>query len=87
LGKPLLILRENTERPEAVESSIARLVGGSSRKLAAMLEEVRMDGSWAHQVGKIDNPFGHGDSGKRIVEIVAELFTEIPDHQYQIAVS
>jgi len=87
LGKPLLILRENTERPEAVESSVARLVGGSSRRLAAMLEEVRRDGSWTSQIGKIENPFGQGDSGRRIVEIVAELFSDLRDDPYLIKAS
>jgi UDP-N-acetylglucosamine 2-epimerase (non-hydrolysing) len=74
LGKPLLILRENTERPEAVESRVARLVGGCPERLAAMLEEARHEGSWANQVRKIDNPFGQGDSGKRIVDIVTTLY-------------
>jgi UDP-N-acetylglucosamine 2-epimerase (non-hydrolysing) len=73
LRKPLLILRENTERPEAMDSGIARLVGGCPQRLAVMLEEARQDGSWVNKVGKIENPFGRGDSGKRIVQIIAEL--------------
>jgi UDP-N-acetylglucosamine 2-epimerase (non-hydrolysing) len=72
LGKPLLILRENTERPEAVESGVARLVGRSSQRLALMLEQTYEDGSWARRVGKTLNPFGDGKSGKRIVHIIAE---------------
>ena len=85
LGKPLLILRENTERPEVVESSVARLVGGSPKNLAAMLEEVRQEGSWANQIGEVENPFGQGDSGKRIVEIIAELLSEVRHERYRIA--
>lgn len=85
LGKPLLILRENTERPEAVESSVARLVGGCPERLAAMLEEVRHEGSWASEVGKIPNPFGQGDSGRRIVEILAEISREVSHGPYRIA--
>jgi UDP-N-acetylglucosamine 2-epimerase (non-hydrolysing) len=85
LGKPLLILRENTERPEVLESSVARLVGGSPRILAAMLEEARQEDSWANDIGKIENPFGQGDSGKRIVEIVAQLLSEVRHERYRIA--
>lgn len=73
LGKPLLILRENTERPEAVESGVARLVGGRPERLKEMLEEIYHDDSWASKVAKIENPFGRGDSGKRIVQTIAEL--------------
>lgn len=74
LGKPLLILRENTERPEAVETGVARLVGGHPERLAAALEEVSRDGQWLASVERTENPFGQGDSGKRIAEVIAELF-------------
>jgi UDP-N-acetylglucosamine 2-epimerase (non-hydrolysing) len=73
LGKPLLVLRENTERPEAVESGVARLVGGRPERLAAMLEEVRQDGQWCREVRNVDNPFGQGNSGKCIAKIVWQL--------------
>ncbi len=68
LGKPLLILRENTERPEAIESGAAKLVGENS--LAEMLEENYNDESWINSVGQIDNPFGDGTAAQRIVEIL-----------------
>jgi UDP-N-acetylglucosamine 2-epimerase (non-hydrolysing) len=73
LGKPVLILRENTERPEAVEAGVARLVGGDPSRLAAMLEELDADPSWIESVGAIDNPFGRGDSARRIVSAVAHV--------------
>ncbi|HEV8725027.1 MAG TPA: UDP-N-acetylglucosamine 2-epimerase (non-hydrolyzing) [Candidatus Binatia bacterium] len=73
LGKPLLILRENTERPEAVESSVARLVGGCAKRLGTMLEEVIEDGVWAKEISKTENPFGRGDSGRRIVDIISRV--------------
>jgi UDP-N-acetylglucosamine 2-epimerase (non-hydrolysing) len=71
LGKPLLVLRENTERNEALRSGVARLVGGSSEKLTALLEEVYCDGSWIDQVKTMKNPFGQGDSARQIVEKLA----------------
>lgn len=73
LGKPLLVLRENTERPEAVESGVARLVGGSPPRLNELLEEVYHDDRWANQVKGMENPFGRGDGGKQIVQAVARV--------------
>ena len=73
LGKPLLILRENTERPEVIESGVARLVGGQPHRLAEMLREAHGDGSWASEVERVRNPFGQGDSGPRIAQIIAGL--------------
>ena len=73
LGKPLLVLREKTERPEAIESGVARLVGGKPERLAAMLEEAYAEGSWASKVTEAENPFGQGDSGKRIAAIICDL--------------
>jgi UDP-N-acetylglucosamine 2-epimerase (non-hydrolysing) len=71
LGKPLLVLRENTERPEALQSGVARLVGGDPARLAAMLAEVSLPGSWAERARETENPFGRGDSGLRIARILA----------------
>jgi hypothetical protein len=67
LGKPVLILRENTERPEAIEAGVARLVGGDPQRLAAMLDELDADPSWVEAVASIDNPFGRGDSAQRVL--------------------
>ena len=73
LGKPVLVLRENTERPEAVEAGVARLVGGSAEQLASMLADIERDPSWVETVRQIENPFGSGDSGLRIATILADL--------------
>ena len=73
LGKPLLILRENTERPECIDAGVARLVGGRPETLSAMLEEAYQKGSWVESVDKVPNPFGDGRSGQRIAACVAEL--------------
>jgi UDP-N-acetylglucosamine 2-epimerase (non-hydrolysing) len=73
LGKPLLILRENTERVECIEAGMARLVGGRPEALMVMLEEAYQEGSWVDSVHRVPNPFGNGDSGERIVRCVAKL--------------
>lgn len=71
LGKPLLILRENTERPESVEVGIARLVGPHPERLAELLEEAHRPGSWIERTRIVDNPFGHGDAGRRVADVLA----------------
>ncbi|HEY0657345.1 MAG TPA: UDP-N-acetylglucosamine 2-epimerase (non-hydrolyzing), partial [Pyrinomonadaceae bacterium] len=76
LGKPVLILRENTERPEAIESGIAKLVGENS--LAQMLKDNYNDEAWIDSVKSIENPFGDGNAAKRIVEILEKEFSAKP---------
>ncbi len=77
LGKPLFILRENTERPEAIENGIAKLVGDNLEKLLA---ENYADENWIESVKKVKNPFGDGNAAKRIVKILAKNFNLIPQN-------
>ncbi len=72
LGKPLFILRENTERPEAIKSGIAKLVGGNPRILKQMLEENYAVQTWIKSVKEVSNPFGDGKAAQRIVKIIEE---------------
>jgi len=72
LGKPLLILRENTERPEAVDSGCAKLVG-SPKRLAMLLEDALAKDSWIHGVASVANPFGDGDASEKIVAATAKV--------------
>ena len=62
-------MRENTERPEAIESGVAKLVGENS--LLEMLETNYNDETWINSVKQTANPFGDGKAAKRIVEILA----------------
>ncbi|CAN5596780.1 UDP-N-acetylglucosamine 2-epimerase (non-hydrolyzing) [soil metagenome] len=72
LGKPLFVLRENTERPEAIKAGVAKLVGGKPRILKQMLEENYSVPTWIKSVKEIANPFGDGRAARRIVQIVEE---------------
>lgn len=72
LGVPLLVLRENTERPEAIEVGAAQLVGNSAGRLRTLLEATYAGDAWAEQVRGIANPFGQGDSGQRIAGALAQ---------------
>jgi UDP-N-acetylglucosamine 2-epimerase (non-hydrolysing) len=73
LHKPLLVLRENTERPEAIQCGVARLVGHSAERLDAMLEEASTDTKWFEHVARAVNPFGDGKSGERIATELARF--------------
>lgn len=71
LGKPLLIIRPNTERPEVIEADIARLVGDGADDLREALAEAEAPDSWASRVHPIANPFGQGDSARRIADALS----------------
>src|SRR5215831_9049596 len=73
LGKPLLVLRENTERPEVLRCGVGRLVGNSATRLEALLEEARRDGEWSQRAANTPNPFGDGDAGERIAVAIERL--------------
>ncbi len=75
LGKPLFVLRENTERPEAIRSGVAKLVGGNPRALRQMLEENYSVPTWIKSVSEVANPFGDGKSAKRIIKIIEDKLT------------
>jgi UDP-N-acetylglucosamine 2-epimerase (non-hydrolysing) len=82
LGKPVLVIRENTERPEAISAGVARLVGGSPDALARMLEEIYREGTWRGEVQRIENPFGGPDSGKRIAEAIGQILFGEKHHEH-----
>ena len=73
LGKPVLVLRETTERPEAVDAGTARLVGTDPttihREASLLLENSEAYNSMAKAV----NPFGDGQASGRILEAALEL--------------
>ncbi len=72
LGKPLLVLRENTERPEALTSGVAKLVGIEPGALTTMLEQNYADETWVRSVTEVKNPFGDGFAAENIVSVIEE---------------
>ncbi len=71
LGKPVLVLRDTTERPEVLECGVGRLVGHSGERLEAMLEEALHDEAWFAAAQRVQSPFGSGDAGERIAAAIA----------------
>ncbi|MEO7660391.1 MAG: UDP-N-acetylglucosamine 2-epimerase (non-hydrolyzing), partial [Pyrinomonadaceae bacterium] len=75
LGKPLLVLRENTERPEAIRAGVSKLIGSSPGSLKQLLYENYSVETWIKSVGEVANPFGDGRSAARIVKIIVDNLT------------
>ncbi len=70
VGKPLIVLRDTTERPEAVDCGIARLAGHDAARLDALLETAHADPAWSRQAQAVTNPFGDGRAGDRIASFL-----------------
>jgi len=70
LGKPLLILRNNTERPEAIQAGTAFLVGDKPGGLTAMLDAAYGGAPWLEQAKQVRNPFGDGKAAQRISRLI-----------------
>jgi UDP-N-acetylglucosamine 2-epimerase (non-hydrolysing) len=70
LGKPLLILRDVTERPEVVEVGAAKLVGTSGAKFVAEIRRLLDDPVEYRRMQRAPNPFGDGRAAARIVEAI-----------------
>jgi len=74
LRKPVLVMRQTTERPEAVEAGAARLVGTSARAIVDEFTRLLTDPA-AYAACQIDrNPYGDGHAAERIVELMLRHF-------------
>lgn len=74
LGKPVLVMRETTERPEAVAAGTVRLVGTDSARIVAELERLLDDTAEYTRMSEAHNPYGDGKACARIVGALAERF-------------
>lgn len=72
LGKPVLVLRETTERPEACEAGCAKLVGTDSDRVFDEVSRLLVDGDAYREMAQARNPFGDGRAGERIVKVLAD---------------
>ncbi|MFO7882416.1 MAG: UDP-N-acetylglucosamine 2-epimerase (non-hydrolyzing) [Kosmotogaceae bacterium] len=70
LGKPVLVLRETTERPEAIESETAKLVGTSIKKIVEETTELLHNSKKYERMAKTMNPFGDGKAAIRIIDFL-----------------
>lgn len=76
LGKPVLVLRETTERPEAVTAGTAKLVGTDPDRILSTAATLLSDRAAYDAMAKAINPFGDGQASDRILQIVTDYFRE-----------
>jgi UDP-N-acetylglucosamine 2-epimerase (non-hydrolysing) len=75
LGKPVLVMRETTERPEAVEAGVARLVGTETELIVQSVQRLLVDESAYRAMSFVQNPYGDGKSACRIGEVLEKELT------------
>ena len=73
-GKPVLVLRETTERPEGVERGVARLIGMHRESIVNSVKELLVDRSAYIAMSKAGNPYGDGKAGERVVRAIMYFF-------------
>jgi len=79
LGKPVLVVRDSTERPEALEVGATKLIGTETDRVVAEVSQLLVDKD-AYASMQVDtNPYGNGTASKRILDLVAERVTNLTD--------
>lgn len=74
LGKPVLVMRDVTERPEAIDAGTVKLVGTNKDKIVSVVENVLLDSAVYSVMSHAHNPYGDGKSVGRIVEVLKETY-------------
>lgn len=72
-GKPVLVMRDTTERPEAVEAGTVKLVGTNERKIKSSVQNLIDNSIEYEKMSKATNPYGDGTACKKIVKILEAL--------------
>lgn len=75
LGKPVLVMRTNTERPEAVSAGAARLVGVTKEGIVSAARELLTRPDSYAKMSHAVNPFGDGQASRRIVSAIEQFFS------------
>ncbi|MCL4235427.1 MAG: UDP-N-acetylglucosamine 2-epimerase (non-hydrolyzing), partial [Deltaproteobacteria bacterium] len=70
LGKPVLVMREKTERPEGIEAGTVRLVGNDGTKIVSEVSRLLDDADAYRAMAEAKNPYGDGLASKRIADIL-----------------
>ena len=78
LGKPVLVMRNTTERPEALASGTVHLVGTDYNKIMNEVSTLLDDATAYEKMSKAVNPYGDGRACERIVEIKMRIFNHMP---------
>lgn len=73
LGKPVLVLRKNTERPEAIDAGTVRLIGTDTKRIVEAVTDLLDETEAYEQMSRAVNPYGDGNSAKRAIAILHDL--------------
>ncbi len=80
LGKPVLVMRDNTERPEAVEAGTARLIGTAEERIVAEVHRLLTNDAAYAAMAQAVNPYGDGRSAGRVLDATARMLAPVlPD--------
>lgn len=71
LGKPVIVMRDTTERPEAVDAGTVILAGTETESMASAAERLLDDAAFYDKMARAVNPYGDGLAARRIAELVA----------------
>ncbi|MEE3327886.1 MAG: UDP-N-acetylglucosamine 2-epimerase (non-hydrolyzing) [Myxococcota bacterium] len=74
LGKPVLVMRETTERPEGIEAGTVRLVGTSQERIVDEVSRLISDQDAYLEMAEAANPYGDGKASDRILEALRDFF-------------
>lgn len=76
LGKPILVLRDKTERPEAVQAGTVKLVGTNPDAIVGEAVRLLEDSAEYQRMARLHNPYGDGHASGRIAERIADYMTD-----------
>ena len=76
LGKPVLVLRDTTERPEGVKAGTLKLAGIDEETIYSLTKELLTNDDEYNRMSKASNPYGDGKASKYIVDIIIDKFTK-----------
>jgi UDP-N-acetylglucosamine 2-epimerase (non-hydrolysing) len=75
LGKPVLVMRNVTERPEAIEAGSAKLVGTTTETIVEEVQKLLDNPLEYEKMSKMKNPFGDGQASERIIDHILQTFS------------
>lgn len=84
LGKPVLVLRDETERPEAVEYGSVKLVGPHTDRIIRSVQELLDSEENYRKMASVVNPYGDGMASERIVRVLSQYFETAPQGHFDI---
>jgi UDP-N-acetylglucosamine 2-epimerase (non-hydrolysing) len=82
LGKPIFVLRDETERPEAVEAGVVKLIGTNQERIVSEVNIILTNKDKYMEMAKCINPYGDGKASKRIIKKILcyfNLIDQFPD--------